>query len=443
MGPGNLTDTEKKKEKVMDGTSKYRKTLDQLNRSESCATLRKINCHFGNRTTRENIHLILAMRSELWEGWKSTYFFFEKYEQNGQSWLRANFNVRDENQYPKSTTAGVTDITSIVYILQGQLVENTDVPIPDSTASQSQDPVTPSRLSISSSSDFSDSSANTNFPVNPKLYKYHAEMGVDRFLTKIELAAKCHRWNSPDTVRFATICLSISDGGADLLNLCNADDFNQWHIFKKKILLMDSISNETYQNEFDKYQRKPDQPCAQLMGKLKELFVKSQGYSTDQQLNSFEMSIIRKRFFGCLDPTLRKRLKDKFNDAQHFKTYDLTQLDKLAHRCMLIEQTFELGFHQPDVPPKPEQTTTNTDSHSKSGSTPNFDPTDPAREQIRKLCRKFRQYFKSYNVSKLHGFCLSMIKNGGKCRQTGHCQFHHHKPPQEVLDYVDSRFKRH
>ena len=129
---------------------------------------------------------------------------------------------------------------------------------------------------------------------------------------------------------------------------------------------------------------------------------------------------------------------DKVNDAEHSKANNLNQLDKLAQRCMELEQTFELGYHQTLVTTKNEEK-----SDSYSGQAPIFDPNDPTRETIRKFCRKFRQYFKSYDDSKLHGFCLSMIKNKGKCRQSGHCQFKHHRPPQEVLDYIDSRLKRH
>ena len=307
------------------------------------------------------------------------------------------------------------------------------------------------------------------FNLNPKHIRYDEDEGIGRFLTNIEAYATGNGIVADtDKIRIACTCLATSSKGADRLGLLSHEDRLDWNKFKTKLYLMESQSARSFEIKFYNYQRKPGQPCALLMSKLIDFYRKSRGYESNQELNSTEIYMIKRRFIDCLEPTLAKLLEDKLSDAQ-YRNEDMSKLDMLASRTMQLEETFRIGIHQPksnanniqqlfnisepQSQPKSEmsiliESINNIKSNlnqlssevkqTKNQLNQNRDNQFKRRDKVRFQPRD-RSNSRKIDYGPAEGFCIRHIK--GQCQRSAtDCKYNHSTAPQQVMEYVQKYF---
>ena len=221
--------------------------------------------------------------------------------------------------------------------------------------------------------------------------------------------------------------------------------------------MMESQSEKSFELKFYNYQRKEGQSSALLMSKLIDFFRKSKGYEADHELNETEIYVIKRRFIDCLEPTLANLLEDKLSDAA-YRAEDINRLDKLAARCMKIEETFKIGIHgrksnvnHVNHISQPQQssemlTLIESINNLKKGLNDLSSEVKSNQRQTNHFPKR-ENYGKSRNFSKggnqkqkidftpTEGYCVRHIK--GNCRFGENCRYKHSDPPKHVVDHIN------
>ena len=301
---------------------------------------------------------------------------------------------------------------------------------------------------------------SSNYNGGTRYIRYHEDEGLGLFIQKLETYFTSKNMDDDQTkVSMAIECLNYSDGGQSKMNFCNGVDLCTWANFRLKLMGMESINNEMFENKFNSYKRKHGETAYQLMGNLCEFFKKGRNFPKDHKFTEDQKYNICSRFRNCLDPELANHLKQALADAKR-RGELINEPDFVANLCMELEINYELGYHAKKskvnnmgfateselinkISAKLEETILNNLKRTEAKM-------NNLENKFNNSNKNFQKFKKGENSAKskhsdAEGYCI-FYTNFGNCRAEKYgksCFFKHDKnPPQNVKDYITKIFAK-
>lgn len=468
---------------LMYSAGKYWKFFNELSKTESfglCKSQKIPNVN-KNILRKDLITILLREKPDLRTNWSEKKFYFEAYEvQDGKFKLKTckEEDINKSEFVQRKCHGAKVKIDEIIKFLEETKDEDEDdeVDLEETQYEDASENVQLRELVLEFQKDrkFSttiqtklleniatNSSKNSsNYNGGTRYIRYHEDEGLGLFIQKLETYFTSKNMDDDKTkVSMAIECLNYSDGGQSKMNFCNDVDLQTWANFKLKLMGMESINTEMFENKFNSYKRKHGETAYQLMGNLCEFFKKGRNFPKDHKFTEDQKYNICSRFRNCLDPELANHLKQALADAKR-RGELINEPDFVANLCMELEINYELGYHAKKS--KVNKIGLSNESEMINKLNAKFEETllnnlKRTEAKINNLEKKFnnsnkdfQKFKKGENSAKskhsdAEGYCI-FYTNFGNCRAEKYgksCFFKHDKnPPQKVKDYITKIFSK-